>query len=412
MFSASVLNNIVGMLGNMIITRILTKPEYGLWSYVLNIYSYMVLITGFGLLTGAFQFAAENRGKEEEFQYYKYCFKTGIIIDTILIFVFLIITFLANFSMSRADAYLRVVAPMLLIEYALNILLTVLRCENRIKEYAKILNINTLLLMAGTCMGAFWGVGGVILGKYIAYSFSLLQAVWRTKSEVKRICCAKKLSWQKTKSLWHYSIFTGTSSALNCLMYLLDVSMVAAMIRNPETVAVYKVATLIPNALTFIPTSVITCVLPNIVLNNKNYPWLRTNIKKIFCGLGMFHFELCGGCSLFAPLLISILSGTQYLSAVSIFRVLILSYFVSGTFRSMSVNTLTALRCVNYGLFISISSAVCNIIFNYIFIQKYGAMGAAYATLGVATVAAILSFGYMNYKLIKGDCRKDNHISV
>ena len=38
MLSANVLNKAVMMLSNMVITRLMTKAEYGLWSYVLNIY--------------------------------------------------------------------------------------------------------------------------------------------------------------------------------------------------------------------------------------------------------------------------------------------------------------------------------------------------------------------------------------
>ncbi len=400
MFSANVLNNVIGMIGNMIITRMLSKMEYGIWSYVLNIYSYLVLLNGFGLLSGAFQFGAENRGKKEEFQYFKFCLKAGMIIDTVLIALFVISTFIISFSISEATIYLRVVAPMLLLEYIFNLMLTVLRCEGRIREYAKILNINTILLMSGTCGGSYFGVMGVIAGKYAAYILSVIQIMWNLRAELKKIKIAETILWKHTKELWNYSIFTGISSALNCLLFLLDVSMIAAMIQEPLEVATYKVATLIPNALVFIPNSVIVSVLPDIVSNNKNYHILKTKIKKIFIGLGILNLIVCGCCILFAPLIIQILSGKQYLSAVPVFRILVLSYFVGGTFRSMSVNILAALRRVKYGLFISISSGVCNIGFNYIFIRKMGALGAAYATLGVSLVAAILSFGYLIYILM------------
>lgn len=399
MFGANVLNKVVSMLGNMVITRMLTKPEYGIWSYVLNIYSYLNLISGLGLLSGAFQFGAENRGKEEEFQYYKFCLKIGLIFDTVLVIGFFAITFSADFSMPEAKPYLRTIAPMILLDYALQILLTVLRCENRIKEYANILNVNTILLTVGTCGGAYFGIEGVILGKYIAYVISLMQIILRTKDEIGRIRNAADIPWKQTGDLWHYSIFTGISSALNLMLYLIGVSMIASLVQDPVEIAYYKVATLLPNALAFIPNSVITCVLPNIVVNNKNHSWLKKNVSISFAGLGSLNAVICGGGILFAPLIITILSGEQYLDAVPAFRVLMLSYFINGTFRMLSINILAALRCVNYGLFISIISLVCNIIFNYLFIEQYGAIGAAYATLGVTVVTAILAFGYLIFKL-------------
>jgi len=401
MFGANVLNKVVSMLGNMVITRMLTKTEYGIWSCVLNTYSYLNLISGLGLLSGAFQFGAENRGKEEEFQYYKFCLKIGLIIDTILVIGFFIATFVIDFSMSEANPYLRTIAPMILFDYVFQILLTILRCENRISEYANILNVNTILLTVGTCGGAYFGIEGVIIGKYIAYVVSLIQVIFHTKDEVKRINKTRSIPWKHTVELWHYSIFTGISSALNVMLYLIGVSMIATLISDPVEVAYYKVATLLPNALVFIPNSVITCILPNIVANNKNYPWLKKNIGISFVGLGALNVIICGVGILFAPIIITILSGEQYLSAVPAFRVLMFSYFVSGTFRSLSINILAALRCVNYGLLISVISLICNIVFNYLFVEQYGTIGAAYATLGVVVVTAVLSFVYLIYKLQK-----------
>lgn len=53
------------------------------------------------------------------------------------------------------------------------------------------------------------------------------------------------------------------------------------------------------------------------------------------------------------------------------------------------------MKRVSYNLFLSIVSGICNIIFDYILVKRMGAVGAAYATLGVVVVASILSFGYL-----------------
>ena len=275
MFSASILNSMIGMLSNMIITRVLSKSEFGIWSYIMNFYSYLVIFTGFGLLSGVFQFGAENKGKKEEYSYYKYCLFWGMIIDTVLVIIVIIGSCILDFSLEGVRKYLIMAIPLLLIEYILNLCLTVLRCQNRIREYAKILNINTVLLALGICVGAVFGVKGVIIGKYTAYSFSLIHIIKKLKQELGLIYNAPKIHLEKIKSLWHYSVFTGTSSGLNMMMYLLDVSIVAFICKSPEKVAIYKVATLIPNALTFIPTSINVCILPTIVSNKENMGWIK-----------------------------------------------------------------------------------------------------------------------------------------
>ena len=200
---------------------------------------------------------------------------------------------------------MRTYIPILLLEYVLNLLLTILRCENRVKEYAHVLNVNTILLAIGTCFGALYGVIGVIIGKYVAFVISLFQLTLRIRPEIGKLRYAKNLQWKKTGALWHYSLLTGVSSTLNTVLYLLDVSMIAAMIRSASELATYKVATLIPTALTFIPNSLVVCILPDIITNRDNVVWLRRHIKKCFLILGVMNA--------------SSLYDTDYISPISYF---------------------------------------------------------------------------------------------
>ena len=407
MMSASVLNKVVSLISNVLVTRLLSVQEYGLWSFVQNQYSYLVLISGFGLLSGAFQFGTENRNQKEEFEYYSYCLKNGLLINSVLLLICFILSFWMDFSLEGVQGYLRVYLPILLLEYILNLLLTVLRCENRISEYARILNLNTVLIALGTCVGALWGITGIIVGKYLSYLFSIAQVVKKTRTESKKIKAAQRIRWPQTRSLWHYSLFVGASSAMNCLIHLMDISMIANLIKDPILVAVYKVATIIPVALGFVPNSIVVALLPNIVQNRNNIPWLKKNIKKMFLGMGLFNLVLCCGLYLFAPIVIAVMSGKQYLSAVPIFRILIAGYFFEGTFRLLSTNILAGLRCVNYGLFVSITSAVIDIVFNLMLIPNYEMAGAAYASLGAMVVSALLAFGYLIWMIYGKERKKE-----
>ncbi len=407
MMSASVLNKVVSLISNVLVTRLLSVQEYGLWSFVQNQYSYLVLISGFGLLSGAFQFGTENRNQKEEFEYYSYCLKNGLLINSVLLLICFILSFWMDFSLEGVQGYLRVYLPILLLEYILNLLLTVLWCENRISEYARILNLNTVLIALGTCVGALWGITGIIVGKYLSYLFSIAQVVKKTRTESKKIKAAQRIRWPQTRSLWHYSLFVGASSAMNCLIHLMDISMIANLIKDPILVAVYKVATIIPVALSFIPNSIVVALLPNIVQNRNNIPWLKKNIKKMFLGMGLFNLVLCCGLYLFAPIVIAVMSGKQYLSAVPIFRILMAGYFFEGTFRLLSTNILAGLRCVNYGLFVSITSAVIDIVFNLMLIPNYEMAGAAYASLGAMVVSALLAFGYLIWMIYGKERKKE-----
>lgn len=399
-FTANVINKVIGMISNMIITRILTKGEFGLWSYILNIYSYASLITGLGLASGAFLFGVENRDTGREYAFFRYCLSVGLIINGIISGLFIFMSLFIHYSIEGAGIYIQIYVPVLMLEYAVEILSTLLRCNERINEYARIMNVNTILIVVFTCVGAFFGVAGVITGKYIAAVLSILYLTTLTKSELKMIRKSGGILKTEIAELWHYSLFTGLSSTLNRVLYLLDVSMIAAFMKNALDVANYKVATMIPNSLGFIPGSIIIVILPDIVANNNNFPWLRRNITKTYIWLFLMNAMIGIFLIIFAPLVITVISGAQYLESVAPFRVLVVGYVIEGTFRSLSVNVLAGLRQVTFNLIISITSGIADIVLNYYLIKKIGMMGAAYATLGVEAIASAVSVAFIIYVLI------------
>lgn len=391
-FTANVVNKIVVMISNMIITRLLTKSQYGLWSYVLNIYSYASLVSGLGLASGVFQFGVENRGKKEEFGLYKYCLSVGLIINSIISLIFIGGSWVIKYSIPDVKKFISIYLPILLLEYIIEILLTILRCKDKIGAYAKLININTILVAFFTCAGANFGVLGVIIGKYIAAVISIIYIIKNTRHYLTEIIKTKLFPKWLKKELWHYSVFTGMCSTLNRVLYLLDVSMIASLMKNAMDVAVYKVATLIPNSLEFIPSSVIIVILPNIISNKEDAEWLKKNIRVVYIGLFILNLIIGSFLIVLAPFVIGIISGKQYLDAVPPFRILVLGYIVAGTFRNLSTNILAGLKYVTFNLIISITTGIADIMLNYFLIKNIGMIGAAYATLGVELIASVLSF--------------------
>lgn len=397
MLSANVLNKIVAMLSNMVITRILTIAEYGSWTYILNVYGYFSLVAGLGLINGAYQFGAENLGGEKEFQYYSYCLKRGLLCNIGLVLIGVLFAFCVQLPLKNIEMLLVSYIPMLLLEYIMNLFVIILRCQNRIKEYARVLNINTVLIALGTCIGAFFGISGVILGKYVAYIVSVLLLQQMMKDETLRLFSQKMLEGKEIRSLWRFSIISCISSAMNSLLYLLDVSMITALLESAEKTAIYKVATLAPSALAFIPSSIMVCILPSIISNNRKRDWLKSHFKMYYVGMGSANLVITVAAIAFAPLIIRVLSGEQYLPAVPYFRILLVGNCISSTFRLLSGNILFALKKVNINMITSIISGGLDIFLNYTLITKFSVMGAAFATVIAETVASIIAFSYACY---------------
>ena len=61
-FGSSVINKIIGFLSSVVLVRILTKPEYGTFTYAWNIYSIVILFNGMGIEYGTLQLSSEHSG--------------------------------------------------------------------------------------------------------------------------------------------------------------------------------------------------------------------------------------------------------------------------------------------------------------------------------------------------------------
>ena len=399
---ANVINKAVGMISSMIITRVMTTTDYGILGYALNIFSYLTLVSGLGLLSGNIQFGTENKGEGRAYAYYKYCLLVGLIIDILLVCISIGVISALELPLKGSKQFVLLYIPLLLFEYVIAIVQGILRSKNRIKEYARYLNLNSLAVAIGTCVGAFWGVLGVIVGRYFAAIITVAFSWLFLSDSVPQIFAADELLGSEKKVLWKFSFVIGACSALNLLVYSLDITLIANMIRSTEEVGLYKAGTLIPSALAFIPNSIITAVLPNIIYHKNELGWIRNRLKKTYIYLLGFNLILSATLILFAPLVMTLFAGKRYVQSAQVLRVLVAGYFFSGTFRGLSVNLLSAFRRVRYSLFISVSTCVADIVMNYYLIGKMGMIGAAYATLVVDILSAFLSFSYVYVLLKKG----------
>lgn len=193
---------------------------------------------------------------------------------------------------------------------------------------------------------------------------------------------------------------------------MIDVSMIASLVMNASDVAVYKVSTMIPNSLYFIPSSIIVVILPTIVAHNNDRVWLKSKIKKLYFGISLLNLGTGIFLIIFARFIIILISGTQYSDSVYPFRVLVLGYMIAGTFRDLSVNILAGLRKVSFNLVISVITGIFDIVLNLFLIKKYGMIGAAYATFIVEILASIASFSFVLWVLKKGSMVKRNDKKV
>ena len=394
-FGSSVINKIIAFMSSIVLVRILTKQEYGVFTYAWNIYSIVLLFNGMGTDSGVLQLASEkNEDTNFANRTSNYGTRFGIRFNVILMIVLLSIGLFVPLKIEGAGRLLCFLCLMPIPQLLYQMTTIYMRSQKLNREFARLTVFNTALLFISSATMA-WGFReiGLIMGYYIAYFTSYI--VGYVVYHISILNHSQHFGKKDRYDLLKISFISMLNNGLSQAMYLLDIFMLG--IANPQEImlASYKVATMIPTALTFIPTALITYLYPYFAEHRNNGSWCLQAYKKVLLGLSGTNFIIAIVLFLEAPLIIQLFFGAQYLDAVPVFRILSLNYFISGTFRIISGNLLVTQRKLTFNFFVAVVSSIANVIADYLFIQWWGSLGAAMATVLVVVISSILSTGYL-----------------
>lgn len=400
---ANVLNKVVSFICNIIIVRLVTQEEYGFFSSANNVIEITLLITGLGILSGAFQYSTEMRPDEDKNGFLRFSFIWGTLFDLFLTSVLVIYSLLQLSPIREANIYILILCPTVIMHFVYEYFGVVLRSKKKIKAYTILLNSNSFALSIFSCIGAWmYGIIGLLIGRTLAYLVGDVFGLILNRKEFTDIIGARRLNKKECKDILSFSFSCCISGALNRLLYLIDVLLVTYMIVDAQSVALYKVGTQIPEALEFIPNSILVAIMPYVVEHNTDKAWLKKWTKKIYLFSIGLNSAIVVILLIFAPVIVELFWGKEYAGSVVIFRILSINYFVMASFRQIGTNMLSALKYVNYNMLISIITCVANLLIDYVMINKYGIEGAAYATLIVVIISSIMSFPYV-MKIVYSD---------
>jgi len=396
-FGSSVINKIIGFMSSVVLIRILSKAEYGTFTYAWNIYSIVLLFNGMGIESGVLQLSSEHSG-DTDYANRASNFGTrfGLKFNLILVAVLLGIGLFAPLKIEGGSVLLCALCALPLFQMLFNMTSTFLRSQKRNQEFAKLQVINTILVFVVSAGCAFlFREMGMVIGHYAAYITAYL--VGLLAFDVHLISKDRTGLETDEKPLLIIAAITMVNNGLSQLMYLLDVFVLGIVDPQETILASYKVATMIPAALTFIPSALITYLYPYFAEHKDDGKWCLNRYKQILVALGCFNLAISAILYIAAPLVIKIMYGAQYLDAVPVFRILAVNYFFSGTFRILSGNLLVTQRKLKFNLLVAIVSSTTNVICDYFFIQWWGSIGAALATVMVVFVSSVMSTTYLIY---------------
>ena len=398
-FGSNVINKVVAFGSGILLVRLLSKNDFGLYSYSYNIITLFLLFNGLGTLTGMLQFGSENRNKDDHLSsaYLKYGFRIGLVFNIILMIAIVVYTIVFKLSLVGANCVLLAMSMIPLVVFISEAQQVYFRTNLMNKEFSYLNTVNTLLITVFSVIGAYlFQIYGVVIFRYFAYLLTIMLGIKLSKDTLNMLkdnnyCLNKKEKSQFLK----FSLTATFNNAISHLLYTIDIFLIGIYIGNTDVIASYKTATLIPFALNFIPVSVITYLYPYFCGHNTDKQWIKSNFYRMMIILGLINLIITVILFLFAPLIIKILFGVKYLDSLIPFRILVIGYFFAATFRIPIGNIIVIIKKVQFNLYLSMVTGVLNIILGIIFIRVYGSTGVALATLGVFIFTSVCSTAYL-----------------
>lgn len=385
----------VAFFGSIVVVRILSKKDYGVMSYVENIYSYALLAAGLGLSYAILRYVVLGDDINEKKGIYDYVIKSSVLIDILIVVGVVIANQFITYSDGFSSAKLWVPILMILLPFQDLVSETqfTLRAFFKNKLYAYYALFVSTTLILGRIVGAYFdGVGGVFISRIVINAFwAALGLVLIYKLFFKGVH-SKPLERTKKKEINIYSFQYMITNGLWALIMLNDTFMLGQLTSNPEVLADYKVAYVLPGNISIFATAIGVFVSPYFTRHEKDHEWVRKKYKEVFIITAIVVGTVALIFSIFAPFIINLMYGKQYLNTVGLMRALMLAAFFNSGLRFTSANLLAAMGKIKYNLIVSLAGIIIQIILDYLLIPIYGANGVAISNCVVFSMMAIVLF--------------------
>ena len=366
LFGSSVINRVLSLFSAIVLMRLIPKSEYGIYANANNILGLFCISEGLGLSSAMLQYGCTWNGDKKQ-RLWSFCFYTSALFNLILAIAIIFVGLTVNFSIPGTGQYLVAMALLPFVRFISEMQRIYMRTEFRNKDFAKANTFSTTVIVALSILLSFmFLVYGIIAAHYLAGLLTIVFICYYLK--VRFPSPTFRLPKPEIKEIVKFSLTAALCNSSAIIAMLMDTFLLGIIVAQSSVTASYKVATMIPTALAFIPTCVMTYI----------YPYFAKNAED-----GQWRFWIV------------ILFGDQYLDSAPALCVLVLNYFIAATFAGVCGQLLTTQKKLTFNLTVGIIGAILNVVLNMLLIPSFGAVGAAFATVSATIFTAVTSSIYL-----------------
>lgn len=387
---AGTLNKIISFVTGIILVRILSKADYGAYSYALNIINFFVLLNGLGTSSCIVQLCVERGDDERAAEHvYQVACSIGMLWDIVLTVVIVFFALFVPLPVEGANFLLLILAPFPIISLIVALQQERLRSKLMNDQFALSTSVNSVSLLAFSVGGAAAGSApGLSVGRSLAMLISVLFVNWYY--HIKVYILPRHVERGLAADVLKMAVVICLTSSVSQLLVLVGTAIIGIVTMDQELVAIYSTATLIPFALYFLPNMVNTYIAPYFIRHNTDRRWVIKYWAICSMFVGIFCFFLAVVCVSISEWMIPRVFGEQYESSALAFNVLMIAFVVNVVFRSFTGNVLAFHRRYAINFIANVIALLVAIAATFFFVPVMGVEGAAYAYLLAICASSVI----------------------
>ncbi len=363
---------------SFIAIRLLLKDDFGNISYANSIISFIVPFMGMGAFQGLIRYGARLNSDKQKLELFNYSLKRGILLTFFICIVLWFIVPVVSTNMPGSAIYFKILIFQIIGLTFFEFIKSYFRLIHKNNLYAlwDIIYYSSLLIIVVILIKIYGAVGYVLALTFTPFVISIIIIIKYKLLKFEKTPLAEFIDFH---NFWKYGLIVSIGTVSSQILYSIDIVMLGNVLGDSNNVAIYKAAGIIPFNLRFIASAFITADYVKFAENETNRNYLVSyylNYLKIFVPFALFII----GVFYFSRELIASFFGNGYEQVSSIIWVFAISVAANFILRVPLGNILSATKLANCNAFISVLSLVINIVLNYLFIIKYGMIGAVWAT--------------------------------
>lgn len=392
-FASTLISQVTQMVLLIFIVRFLDQKSYGEISFMQSYLAFFIPFSGLGLNYALLRFGSTEKDIKYKNEVFQFCLKNGILFSIVIYIGICLLTAMLDFNVITNKKYIYIFALLIFTDYLKEISQSYLRIQkkNQAFAYSNIAYSVLIFLISLVCTYLF-KIYGFIIARIIVPGIVFILIMKKQKFKYS----SEMENQRNLKEYSNYGLFVGLGAVASQMMYQIDQFFLGIMIVDATIIAEYKVASIIPFAILFIPSVFMTTDFVMIAeqYNNKNF---LINYRKRMMKL-LFAISSIGAIIswLFSKQILVLLYGNNYADSYKLMNILMVGIIASFTLRAPNGNILAAVGKSKWNAILAYSTVGFNIVFNFFFIKYYGHYGAAIATSIVMWLTGILSYLLFN----------------